>query len=67
MESRSYEQLVPITASPAERQAAVDDLADLYMTLRDQGVDPVSGVEPEPDGDRWTISWFEDDAGSLAA
>lgn len=63
---RSYEQLVPITASPAERQAAVDDLAEVYMTLQEQGVDPVADIQCTPDGDRWTISWSEP-TGSLAA
>jgi hypothetical protein len=52
-------RLIPITASPEEREAALNDLAAIYFELQDQGVDPAARIECEPAGDRWVIEWVE--------
>ena len=50
-----HHQLVPIDATEEERAAALDDFGRLYSELRENGEDPVVGVEATPDGDLYVI------------
>lgn len=62
----TYAVLIPISATPEERSAALDDLNAIVGDLKDQGVEPVADIICEPDGDRWVISWDDEDVPAAA-
>jgi hypothetical protein len=50
-----WHTLVPILASDEERQAALDEFAEIHWALRDQGCDVTVGVECSAEGDRYVL------------
>jgi hypothetical protein len=56
-----YHRLVPLDASPEERSALIDDIANLHWDLRDGGADVTVDLQCTPDGDVYTLA-FEMDA-----